>query len=533
VLAQPPGGDHKDLMWEMRTLARFNHRHVVTFYHHFNNKNRLYFVMEFCPGGSLCDRLRGEGRWSEEQVFAWGLELCDTLAFVHKKGIVHHDIKPQNILFAGDGTIKLGDFGVANRHAGTLMYLPPEMLLGEHVSRRDPRIDVYALGLTLLESITGSHPFARLRPDVALQHSIAHDYVPASLPRWVQDVLLKATHPTPELRFQSATDFAEAIRGRHVAYVFDNNRIEADKLAKRAEAAINRKKWKTAERAASHALNLSSDCIPALLAAGRCQLMRRRLDQASQYFSRAVSASPRTPVQKELGWINLEEGRLPTAISMLTDHLQRNAADYEAYNLLLKCFYLTDRFEVALSLAGTLLKQKPPSDCFRGNQLLCRLIEGKFALGELQKLTRDRNPFIAYNATVAIEIPPAWSTEGRPMLKSKLLFQEFQFGIASRTKKNTLTVHLPDGARRDLSAPIVTIGSLNANTVVLNDASVSRRHCAIVNYRDDVWLYDLGSMIGTMVDEQPVEGRMLLDGVHEVAIGPVRIRVASSHDRLL
>ena len=94
-------------------------------------------------------------------------------------------------------------------------------------------------------------------------------------------------------------------------------------------------------------------------------------------------------------------------------------------------------------------------------------------------------------------------------------------------------VHTPDGARHDKAIPIVTIGSLSANEIVLDDGSVSRRHCAIVNYPDSVWLHDLGSTRGTVVDGERLLGRMLLDGVHEVLVGRVRIRVASSSDRLL
>ena len=286
LLSRPREGDHSDLVWEMRALAQLNHRHVVAFYHHFNDDKCLYLVMEFCPGGSLNDRLMAAGGCPETQVFAWGLDLCETLAFVHGKHIVHHDIKPQNILFAGDGTIKLGDFGVANRNIGTRLYMPPEMLLGEAVSRTDPRVDVYALGLTLLESLTGRHPFEDLLPGDAVQARIAHSFVAADLPRWVQDVLLKATHPTPELRFQTAADFGDAIRGRHVSYVFDGNRIKADALAKKAESAIARRKWKQAERLTSYALELSPDCVAALLAAGRCQLSMRRIDRASEFFSK-------------------------------------------------------------------------------------------------------------------------------------------------------------------------------------------------------------------------------------------------------
>jgi serine/threonine protein kinase len=139
VLARPrPDGDHSDLVWEMRALAEFHHPHVVAFYHHFTDAECLCLVMEFCPGGSLHDRLTAAGHIPVTECFSWGLDLCETLAFVHGKGFVHHDIKPANILFTAEGAIKLGDFGVANRHGGTTLYLPPEMLLGEPVSRSTP-----------------------------------------------------------------------------------------------------------------------------------------------------------------------------------------------------------------------------------------------------------------------------------------------------------------------------------------------------------------------------------------------------------
>ncbi len=532
---QPEEGDHSDLLWEMQTLAKFNHPHVVAFYHHFSEENCLYLVMEFCAAGSLDDRLVASGRFPEERVFGWGVELCDSLAFVHDKGIVHHDIKPQNILFAEDETIKLGDFGVANRNIGTRLYVPPEMILGERLSPTDPRVDVYSLGLTLLESLIGRHPFGNLTQLEAVHARIAHDFVPSDLSRWVQEVLLKATHPTPEMRFQSAKDFGDAIRGRHVPYVFDGDRIKADAWAMKAEAAIRRRKWRKAERLAADALDLCPDCVTALMAAGRCHLLLRRIDRARDCLSKAVAVSPRTPVQKELGWISLEQSRLPTAISLLTDHLQRNASDYEAYNLLLKCFYLTDRWEAAEAIADILMAEEVPNTCFRSNEILCRILRGDRALEDLDVPTsaQEPNPFIVYNLAVFKESPRAWNGQQGPPLKTKLLFQEYQFGAASRTGGNTVVVHTPDDERRRIETPIITIGSMDVNDIVLKNRNVSRRHCVIVNYPGDVWLYDLGSTVGSTVDGEPVAGRTFLDGVHEVKVGPVSMRVASSPELLI
>jgi tetratricopeptide (TPR) repeat protein/tRNA A-37 threonylcarbamoyl transferase component Bud32 len=528
--------DHSDLIWEMRTLSQFNHSGIVVFHHHITHEGQLILVMEYCAGGSLSYRLNSGCVIELNEAFRWGTVLCDTLRFVHGKGIVHHDIKPANILFSTDGSIKLGDFGVANRNAGTRLYMPPEMLLGESVSKTDPRVDVYALGLTLLEMLEGEHPFESFSAEEALKARIAHDFVPETLPRWAQEILLRATHPAPELRFQNMGDFGEAIRGKHVPYVFDSNRIKADALAEKAEAHIARKKWKSAEKLAGQALHLSPDCVTALLAAGRSQLLIRRIDRAKEYFSRALGVNPRIHVQKELGWLNLEEGHLPIAISLLSDHLDRNASDFEAYNLLLKCFYLSERYEAGEDLARLMMNEKVPNDCFRNNRFLCRLLNDGYTEQDLHK-DDDReivNPFIRHNLAVARERPRSWVKGGKPSLVEKLVFQEYRFGLARAAgKENQISIRLPDGTLRETSAPIVSIGSLPTNDIIVKESSVSRRHAVLVNFPNEVWLYDLGSSYGTRVATDLVCGRMYLDGVHGVTLGDAAIEIASRADLLV
>jgi serine/threonine protein kinase len=231
----------RGLIWEMQALAALDLQGVVAFYHHFTEGDRLFLVMEHCAGGSLQERLRGAVRFPEMQVMEWAVALCETLGAVHDRGIVHHDIKPANILFHADKRIKVGDFGVANRNTGTCLYLPPEVLLREASSRTDPRVDVYCLGLTLIETLTGVHPFSFMSAKEAMEARIRHDFVPDTLSRWVQEVLLKATHPTPELRFQTMRDFAEAIATHRVPYVFDSDRMKAHMLAESAQVLIERK----------------------------------------------------------------------------------------------------------------------------------------------------------------------------------------------------------------------------------------------------------------------------------------------------
>lgn len=528
VLTRKAAGDHSDMIREMQALSKLNHPGVVAFYHYFIHADHIFLVMEYCAGGSLHDEIERDGKFDETEVFEWALTLCETLAVVHESDIVHHDIKPLNILFTETLDIKLGDFGVANRDMGTIIYMPPEMFLGERVTT-DPRVDVYALGITLLETLTGNNPFIDLKADEQLPARIAHDFIPRTLPRWIQEVLLKATHPTPELRFQSMNDFAEAIRAKRVPYVFDGKRIKAHALAQKVEAHLARRKWRSAATLVTNALELSPDCIAALLAAGRLKLMTQQIKKAEEYFSTAAKLSARTAVQKELGWINLEKGWLPAAISMLTDHLQRNSSDYEAYNLLLKCFFLSGRYEAGTELTRTLINEKAPNDCFRSNAFLCRLLNGEYSTDELKKIDRRglASPFVAYNLMVATETPRAWGDQG-PALKSKVIFEEYRFGISHRSgKKNAVEVTVGSGKRREFADPIVTVGSMAANDIVLNDASVSRRHAVLVNFPDEVWIYDLGSAKGVEVEGQKVAGRMFLDGVHEVRVGKVALRVGA------
>ena len=429
ALSGPPAAAEDNLIWEMVALSQFNHPGVVAFHHHFSHAKQRVLVMEYCPGGSLADRLAATGAMAENEVFRWAAVLCDTLAAVHGKGIVHHDIKPANVLLSRDGAIKLGDFGVANRNTGTRMYLAPEMLLGPAPAKTDPRVDVYALGLTLVEMLTGEHPFELLSPEQALAARMAHQTVPASLPRWVQEVLLRATHPTPELRFQSMAAFGEAIASQRVPFVLNGNHIKAHALAEKSERHLARKQWKLAEKLANQALLLSPDCTAAMLAAGRCQLLIRRTRSAREFFSRALDVNPRIHVQKELGWLQLEEGHLPIAISLLSDHLDRHGADFEACNLLLKCFYLSARYDVAEGLAQQVVVHRPVNPCFETNRFICRLLAGDCSAADLKEARAGAaaNPFLAYNLAVATESPRSWAETGGPVLLDKLVFQEFRF----------------------------------------------------------------------------------------------------------
>src|SRR5579871_2631937 len=127
-----------------------------------------FMVLDYIEGQSLRTYLKEHGPLPVEQVVAIGLQLADTLEYVHQQGVVHRDVKPENILIRPDGQVTLTDFGIATRMGshrltlshlsdavGTPEYMAPEQVRGE---RSDARTDVYALGVVLYELLTGEVP---------------------------------------------------------------------------------------------------------------------------------------------------------------------------------------------------------------------------------------------------------------------------------------------------------------------------------------------------------------------------------------
>src|SRR5690606_10309971 len=98
---------------EIQTVSKFNHPNIVTYYTHFWQNENLFLVMEYCEQGSLRDYTE-KAKPKDNEVVNWISVLASCLREVHTKSIIHCDIKPDNILVTGDGTIKLSDFGIAN-----------------------------------------------------------------------------------------------------------------------------------------------------------------------------------------------------------------------------------------------------------------------------------------------------------------------------------------------------------------------------------------------------------------------------------
>jgi eukaryotic-like serine/threonine-protein kinase len=209
---------------EARAAAALNHPNVVAVFDWGEGPDGTYLVMELVPGVSVRDVLRVRGRLTPGEALTVLGQAAGGIAAAHQAGLVHRDVKPENLLIGADGTVKVTDFGLARAAAATTAtfgdavvgsphYLAPECVRGEQVG---PTADVYALGVVLYECLTGTPPFQGETPmATAVQHTTRAVPPPSAIatstPRALDEVVARATHPDPAARFADAAAFAHAL----------------------------------------------------------------------------------------------------------------------------------------------------------------------------------------------------------------------------------------------------------------------------------------------------------------------------------
>jgi beta-lactam-binding protein with PASTA domain len=213
---------------EAKAAARLAHPDAVAVFDQGEDAGRLFLVMEYVAGGTLRELLRDRGPLSPALAVAVFVPVLRALAAAHRVGLVHCDVKPENVLLGRDGRVKVADFGLARAVAsstltttvgllmGTVAYLAPEQVQS---ARADPRTDVYAAGITLWETLIGAAPYAGDRPlTVAYRH--VHDDVPrpatasgSPVPPALDDLVVRATRRDPAARPADAGAFLSELRG--------------------------------------------------------------------------------------------------------------------------------------------------------------------------------------------------------------------------------------------------------------------------------------------------------------------------------
>jgi len=204
---------------EARTAALLNHPNIVTVHEWDTDSDEAFLIMEHVDGASLAEILDAYAPLDPDESAAVLSPICSALAFAHDNGVLHLDLKPENVLVTRDGLVKVGDFGVASltnaagqaiSAGGTLGYMPPEQLRGEAV---DARTDIWALGAVAYEVLTGAVPFASDTVEGALYKAeyvtppAPGEFVPG-LPVQTDEVLLSAMAAVPSERVPSVGELA-------------------------------------------------------------------------------------------------------------------------------------------------------------------------------------------------------------------------------------------------------------------------------------------------------------------------------------
>lgn len=206
---------------EVQAVRGLSHANIVAVFDFLEDGPWSFIVMEYVAGSDLQIRVRERGPLAIEETVRVGRDIAAALAAAHRRGILHRDVKPPNLLLESDGRARLTDFGSARLDgqlavtgtgalAGTLGYTSPEVLAGR---RGDARADLYALGLTLYFALTGDLPD---RPSPHLPPTPSADgfhprRLSSGVPEWLDDVVARATAAAAEDRFPTAAAFGDAL----------------------------------------------------------------------------------------------------------------------------------------------------------------------------------------------------------------------------------------------------------------------------------------------------------------------------------
>ena len=211
---------------EIRVTARLDHPHILPVLASGDAAGLLWYTMPYVEGESLRDRLRRQTQLSVDEALKIAREVADALGYAHGHGVVHRDVKPENILLA-HGHARVADFGVARAlesaggekltgtgiAVGTPVYMSPEQAGGGQVEGRS---DIYSLGCVLYEMLAGEPPFTGATPQVVIARRFTETPRPLGtirerLPAGLEPAVARALARAPADRFETATEFAQAL----------------------------------------------------------------------------------------------------------------------------------------------------------------------------------------------------------------------------------------------------------------------------------------------------------------------------------
>ena len=220
---------------EATSAARLSHPNIVTVYDATQVDDTLFIVMELCDGMTLRTLLERFGHLDPPTVRHFARGIAAALDHAHMKGIVHRDVKPENVILTPEGQVKVVDFGIAkalgpqstqlttDRPIGTVAYVAPEQIAGTNV---DGRADVYALGAVTYEMLTGQSPFRGDTPQAIAAARMHSPVLSPGISPALDGAVMRATAARPEDRFETPGEFARALgEGATPTFLMDTDHL--------------------------------------------------------------------------------------------------------------------------------------------------------------------------------------------------------------------------------------------------------------------------------------------------------------------
>lgn len=208
---------------EAQASAGLLHPNVVNVYDVGEDRGLYYMVMELVEGITLKEYIEKKGRLSHKEVISIAIQMCSGIGAAHAAGIIHRDIKPQNIIISKDGKVKVTDFGIAKavtsntistNAMGSVHYTSPEQARGGF---SDQKSDIYSIGITLYEMVTGQVPFdGDSTVSVAIKHLQEEITAPSELvsdiPYSLEQIILKCTQKNAERRYPNTDELIQDLK---------------------------------------------------------------------------------------------------------------------------------------------------------------------------------------------------------------------------------------------------------------------------------------------------------------------------------